>query len=161
MTPTIEAAKLIKRAARKIPKDIADMKHRDFLYSMQSIDKALEMLTEFRPKPLRLQYRYITILKIADENYPQWKKYARDFEKQIVPRHVTMYLLRKYTGKTLASIGELCSTPGNKYDHTTVINAVRSVERAIETRNEAYLNCLDTMTSQLFNYDSLTELPTN
>lgn len=48
------------------------------------------------------------------------------------PRQMAMYLARKVTGKSLAAIGRQF---GNR-DHTTVLHAVRVVERRIATDSE-------------------------
>lgn len=62
----------------------------------------------------------------------KWKEIDRVTRKRdlCMTRHVIMYFLRKYTKMSLREVGHLFAC---KYDHTTVINAVKVVNNLIDT----------------------------
>lgn len=153
MTPTIEAARLIKRAASELSFDIADMKHSQFKRCMKDIDDALNLLNYCRPRDVVIQHNDEQILQIADRLFPGWRKKTR-FAKYRIPRHCVMYLLRKYSFKSLAEIGALCTQGFHRYDHTTSLHAIRSVENAIQTNDPLYLGYLNTIKIELFKDDA-------
>lgn len=69
------------------------------------------------------------------------KKRNKEF---ILPRHITMYLCRKYTDYTYGGIGTLI---GNR-DHSTVINAVDAIEDLIK-KDEIFKKTLDTIINKI------------
>lgn len=69
------------------------------------------------------------------------KKRNKEF---IIPRHITMYLCRKYTDYTYEGIGTLI---GNR-DHSTVINAVDAIEDFIK-KDENFKKTLDTIINKI------------
>ena len=159
MTPTIEAAKLIKRAANGLAYDIADMKHSQFKQCILDIDQALNLLNYCRPRDVVIEHNDEQILQIADNLFQGWRKKTR-LAKYRIPRHCVMYMLRKYAFKSLTEIGMLCTSGFHKYDHTSVLHAVRSVENAIETQDNLYLNYLNSIKQELFKKDATTKTDT-
>ena len=163
MTPTIEAARLIKRAARVIPTDIQDMKYSKFIKAMGNLHRGLVLLKDFTPPPVKVSKNQEEILKAADEFCPGWRKRTRRKDTlEIYTRHVTMYLLAKYTGMSLQSIGVECSDTEKPYDHTTVIHGRDCVINAIENEDLRYLEVLHYFQTKLNLANvTITELPQN
>lgn len=163
MTPTIEAAKLIKRAARIMSTDIQDMKYSKFIKAMGNLHRGLVLLKDYTPPPIKVSRNQEEIIKTADEFCPNWRKRTRRKDTlEIYTRQITMYLLAKYTGMSLQSIGIECSDIDKPYDHTTVMHGRDCVIDAIEREDLRYLEVLHHFQTKLKLSDvTITELPTN
>ena len=61
-----------------------------------------------------------------------------------VPRQVTMYLVRRYTGASYPEIGEKF---GGK-DHSTVIHAVKKIEKLLGN-DHSITNIVDTLSKKI------------
>lgn len=81
-----------------------------------------------------------TVCKVCNTT---WSKMMSDTRKMeaLVPRHITIWLLYKYTGMSHAQVARYI----NRVDHTNSVHAVESVDRMIETNDPLYVTPLMTI----------------
>ena len=121
--------------------------HAKLLNAEISLDLAKEVLKNIVKNQ---DNRFVTIESIQKEvaNYygmrVQDLKSERKQKNIAVPRQVTMYLVRRYTGASYPEIGEKF---GGK-DHSTVIHAVKKIERLLGN-DHSITNIVDSLSKKI------------
>ena len=142
MTPTIEAAKLIKRAANRIPYDIADMNLYALDNCMKDIIKALELVGYKKHEPL-FYFKSVDVLNTFNELYPDWSIKSKS-DKCRIPRHVLIYILKKYCHLSSTEIGYITN-----YDRSSIDHAFGVVNKEVDNTIGAYTICLHNALNKL------------
>lgn len=143
MTPTIEAAKLIKRAANRIPYDIADMNLYALDNCMKDIIKALELTGYYKKDEFVFYFKSIDVLNAFNELYPDWSLKSKS-DKCRIPRHVLMYILKKYCHLSSIETGYITN-----YDRSSVDHAFSVVKQEILHSTGSYTRCLHNILNKL------------
>ena len=82
------------------------------------------------------------VTKISGIAFDQLKGKRRDAEI-IIPRHISMYLIKELCHETLKRIGDIFNR-----DHTSVINAIRHVREMLETEDVRYIKLVQQASSE-------------
>ncbi len=120
-----------------------DLVNRVYLAKDILIDKFRELYPDKNPrKPHSAEYAD-EIKEIFNEYYPTFRSVTRE-EPHVQYRHCYCYFMRKYTSYTLKRVG----LPFG-HDHTTIINAVRNVEKELDTDNTKFVEIVDFVNKKL------------
>jgi chromosomal replication initiation ATPase DnaA len=120
-----------------------DLLNRVYLAKDILIDQFNKMYPERNAlKPQSAEYAD-EIKTIFNEYFPTFRKKTRE-QPHVQYRHCYCYFMRNHTTYSLSRIG----MPFN-YNHTTVIHAVRNVQKELDASSSVYLDIIDFVTKKL------------
>jgi hypothetical protein len=152
------ATRYIHAAANLCGNDAGMLKPHEFKRLIMHLVKSISLLSNYQRRENRPKSDYDIVLKIYNEQHPEWKERNRK-DETILARYTLVYFLREYTTLTLQEIGiklgEQCKR--RKFDHSTMVHAYNSVIDMLETNDPQYTEIVYKMESIIQDILGITE----